>query len=87
MYYVDIYNRVSCACLKDGMSARAAALYFNKDCMTIAKMLRHELSSGCRSSEEPRRPTLDAYVGIIDEILRTDKALIKKQRHTAKRIF
>ena len=30
---------------------------------------------------------LNGYVGVVDEILRTDKALIKKQRHTAKRIF
>ena len=78
MYSVDIYNRVRRACLKDGMSARAAALYFNKDRKTIAKMLRHELPPGYRRSEEPRRTTLDTYVGIIDETLRTDKALIKK---------
>ena len=50
-------------------------------------MLRHELPPGYRRSEAPRRPTLDGYVGVVDEILRTDKALIKKQRHTAKRIF
>jgi len=84
---VDIYSRVRRACLKDGMSAREAARIFNKDRKTIAKMLRHELPPGYRRSEAPRRPTLDGYVGIIDEILRTDKALIKKQRHTAKRIF
>ena len=87
MYCVDIYNRVRRACLKDGMSAREAARYFNKDRKPIAKMLRHALPTGYRSSEAPRRPTLDDYVGVIDEILRTDKALIKKQRHTAKRIF
>ena len=87
MYSVDIYNRVRRACLKDGMSAREAARHFNKDRKTIAKMLRHALPPGYRRSEPPRRPTLDDYVGIIDEILRSDKALIKKQRHTAKRIF
>ena len=87
MYSVDIYSRVRRACLKDGMSSREAARYFNKDRKTIAKMLRHALPPGYRRSEAPRRPTLDAYVGIIDEILCTDKALIKKQRHTAKRIF
>jgi transposase len=87
MYSVDIYSRVRRACLKDGMSAREAARYFNKDRKTIAKMLRHALPPGYRRSEAPRRPTLDDYVGVIDEILRTDKALIKKQRHTAKRIF
>jgi transposase len=87
MYSVDIYSRVRRACLKDGMSAREAARHFNKDRKTIAKMLRHALPPGYRRSEPPRRPTLDDYVGIIDEILRSDKALIKKQRHTAKRIF
>ena len=86
MYSVDIYSRVRCACLKDGMPARATR-YFNKDRKTIAKMLRHELPPGYRHDEPARRPTLDGYVGVIDEILRTDKALIKKPRHTAKRIF
>ncbi len=47
MYSVDIYSRVRRACLKDGMSVRAAARYFNKDRKTIAKMLRHELPSHC----------------------------------------
>ncbi|MFT5272079.1 MAG: hypothetical protein ACI85V_002098, partial [bacterium] len=31
MYSVDIYSRVRRACLKDGMSSREAARYFNKD--------------------------------------------------------
>ena len=87
MYSVDIYSRVRRACLKDGMSAREAARYFNKDRKTIVKMLRHELPPGYQRSEPPRRPTLDGFVGVIDEILRTDKALIKKQQHIAKRIF
>jgi hypothetical protein len=82
MYSVDIYSLVRRACLKDGMSVRAAARYSNKDRKTIAKMLRHELPPGYRLSEPPHRPTFDAYVGVIDEILRSDKALIKKQRHT-----
>ena len=58
MYSVDIYSRVRRACLKDGMSAREAARYFNKDRKTIAKMLRHELPPGYRRSEPPHRPTL-----------------------------
>ena len=87
MYSADIYSRVRRACLKDGMSAREAARFFNKDRKTIAKMLRHELPPGYQRSEPPPRPTLDGFVGVIDEILRTDKSLIKKQRHTAKRIY
>jgi hypothetical protein len=42
---VDIYNRVRRAWLKDGMSAREAARYFNKDRKTIAKMLHHDLTT------------------------------------------
>jgi len=57
MYSVDIYSRVRRACLKDGMSAREAARYFNKDRKTIAKMLRHALPPGYRRSQAPRRPT------------------------------
>ena len=33
-----------------------------------------------------RRPKLDAFTGIIDQILREDQSRPKKQRHTAKRI-
>ena len=77
MYSVDIYSRVRRACLKDGMSAPEAAGYSNKDRKTIAKMLRHELPPGYWRSQAPRRPTLDDHVGVIDEILRTDTALIK----------
>lgn len=87
MYSVDIYSRVRRACLKDGMSAREAARYFNKYRKTIAKMLRHELPPGYQPSEPPRRPTLNDYVGVIDAILRSEEALIKKQRHMSKRIF
>ncbi|HCW83567.1 MAG TPA: hypothetical protein DHC76_06080 [Rhodobacteraceae bacterium] len=87
MYSVDIYSRVRRTCLKDGMSSREAAHYFNTNRKTIAKMLRHELPPGYQRSEPLRRPKLDGFVGVIDQILRTDKALITKQRHTAKRIF
>jgi len=63
MYSVDIYDRVRTACLREGMSSREAARYFNKDRKTLVKMLRHALPLGYRRSETPRLPTLDAYVG------------------------
>jgi hypothetical protein len=72
MYSVDIYSRVRRSCLKDGMSAREAARIFNKDRKTIAKTLVNELPPGCRRSVAPHRSTLDAYSGIIDEMLRSD---------------
>ena len=77
MYFVDIYSRICRACLKDGMSAQEAAYYFNKDRKTIAKMISYELPPRYRCCEAPHRPTLNDYVGVIDEILRADKTLIK----------
>jgi hypothetical protein len=67
MNSAGIYSRVCRAFLKDGMSAREAARYFNKDRKTIAKMLRHALPSGYRRSDAPHFPTLDPYVSVIDD--------------------
>lgn len=87
MYSVEVYNRVRFACLKQGMSQREAARVFGKDRKTIAKMLEHAVPPGYQRKAPPRRPALDGFTGVIDEILRQDQAVIKKQRHTAKRIF
>jgi len=69
MYSVGIYSRVRRACLKDGMSAREAARFFNKDRKTIAKMLRHELPPGYRRREAPHpllgRPPCMPILGLM----------------------
>lgn len=53
----------------------------------MAKILKHSVPPGYRRAAPPRRPKLDPFIAIIDQILDADKARIKKQRHTAKRIF
>jgi hypothetical protein len=42
---------------------------------------------GYRRDKEIRRPKLDGFTGIIDQILDVDKLVPKKQRHTSKRFF
>ena len=42
---------------------------------------------GYQRQRPARRPKLDAWTGVIDQILEQDKTRVKKQRHTAKRIF
>ena len=86
MYSVELYNRVRLACHVKGMSQREAARQFGIDRKTVAKILKHALPPGYRRSKLPSRPKLDAFIPIIDQILEEDKARIKKQRHTAKRI-
>lgn len=87
MYAVELYNRVRLACHVEGMSKSAAARLFNIDRKTVAKILMHSVPPGYRRSKPPVRPKLDTFIPIIDQILEDDKRRLKKQRHTAKRIF
>ena len=87
MYSVDLYVRVRRSCHVEGFSERATARRFGIDRKTVSKILKHKIPPGYRRNKPPKRPKLDAFVGIIDQILEDDKKRIKKQRHTAKRIF
>ena len=86
MYSVDMYSRVRRACHVDGMNNSAAARLFGIDRKTVAKILKHSVPPGYRRAATPSRPKLDPFIPVIDQILEDDKRVIKKQRHTAKRI-
>jgi transposase len=87
MKTVELYARVRHAVQIDGMSRRAAAERFGIDPRTVAKMLKFSVPPGYVRRKPPYRPKLDAFIGVIDEILASDKDRPKKQRHTSKRIF
>ena len=80
---MELYGRVRYAVFVDGMSRREAARIFGINRRTVEKMLRFSIPPGYRRDKAIRRPKLDAYTGIIDEILETDKLVPKKQRHTS----
>jgi transposase len=84
---VDLYSRVRRACHVDGMNKSAAGRLFGIDRKTVAKILKHSVPPGYRRATPPLRPKLDPFIPVIDQILEDDKRVIKKQRHTAKRIF
>jgi transposase len=69
------------------MSGREAARQFGIDRKTVSKILKHSLPPGYRRADQPVRPKLDPFIALVDQILEEDKSRIKKQRHTAKRIF
>ena len=54
---------------------------------TVRKMLAYSVPPGYQRQISPRRPKLEPYTGVIDQILEKDHSAPKKQRHTAKRIF
>ena len=87
MYSVDLYARVRRSCRVEGFSERETARRFGIDRKTVSKILKHRLPPGYRRDGAAARPKLDAFTGIIDQILEEDKHRIKKRRHTAKRIY
>ena len=82
MYRVEMYARVRRACRVEGMSTREASRVFGLGRKT---MLSFSVPPGYRRSMPRRRPKLDAFTGIIDQILEDDRTSHHKQRHTAKR--
>ena len=87
MYRVELYAEVRRSVYVEGLSERAAARRFGLARETVRKMLRYRLPPGYRRTQPIRCPKLDAFTGIIDQILRDDQHRPKKQRHTAKRIW
>ena len=87
MKRVELYGRVRQAVIAKGMSRREAARVFGIDRRTVDKMVAFSVPPGYRRTKPVRRPKLDGFTGIIDQILEADKALPRKQRHTSKRIF
>jgi transposase len=55
--------------------------------VTLKKILAHPEPSGYRLKEPRPKPKIGAYLERIAQIIEEDRALPKKQRHTAKRIY
>ena len=87
MYKVEMYARVRRACMVEGMGIREAAREFGLHRDTVRKMLQYSVPPGYRRRKPARRPKLEPYVGVIDQLLEGDRVAPKKQRHTAKRIY
>jgi len=70
-----------------GMSQREASRHFGISRDTVRKMMAYSVPPGYRRQVPMRRPKLDAFIPIIDGWLEADRAVPRKQRHTAKRVF
>ena len=87
MYRVDVYLRVRRAVMVEGKSIREVSREFGLHRDTVRKMLAYSVPPGYRRQSPPRRPKLEPYTGVIDRILEDDLRRLRKQHHTAKRIF
>src|SRR5260370_7942391 len=86
MYSVEIYGRVRRAVYVEGMSERQVAREFGLARETVRKMLQYAVPPGYRRQQPAKRPKLDAWGGVIDQILEEDRSRPRNQRHPAKRI-
>jgi len=84
---VELYARVRRSVIVEGNSERETARLYGLARETVRKMLRYTAPPGYRRREAARWPKLDAWTGVIDQILEQDQTRAKEQRHTAKRIF
>lgn len=87
MYGVELYRRSRFACHRQGMSQRETALKFGGNRRMVSKALSHSFPLGYRLAMPHRRPKLEPFTGIIDQILEDDNTRVKKQSHAVKRIF
>lgn len=87
MHTVELYAAVRRAVVVEGISEREAARRFGIARMTVRKMLQFAVPPGYRRSKPVRRPKLEPFTALIDQILSEDHQGPKKQRHTALRIY
>ena len=83
---MELYAAVRRSVYVEGWSERAAARRVGLARETVRTMLRYRLPPGYRRQKPIRCPKLEAFTGVIDQILRDDQHRPKKQRHTATRI-
>lgn len=80
--WVEVRRRV----LTGELSKRAACREYEIHWQTLGKILSHSEPPGYQQTK-PRPSIVDPFVPIIEDILKSDRQVHRKQRHTARRIF
>ena len=73
--------------LVEGVSRRQILRETGMHWLTLRKILDHSQPPGYRQHKRRPRQKLGPYLGRIEQILQEDRAMPRKQRHTAKRIW
>ena len=80
--WVEVRRRV----LTGELSKRGACREYKIHWQTLMRILSHSEPPGYQQTKR-RSSKVDAFVPIIEEILKGDQQVHRKQRHTARRIF
>ncbi len=81
--WTEIRRRVLVEGVKKGEILRETGMHWS----TLEKILRYSAPPGYRLQKDRPKPKVGPHLDRIRQILEADKAVPKKQRHTAKRIF
>ena len=84
---MDWWTKIRLAVLREGKSKREVLRRERIHWETLKKILKHPESPGYRLKEPRPKPKIGSYLERIAQIIEEDKALPKKQGHTAKRIY
>ena len=84
---MDQWTEIRRRVLVNKQSKRSVCREFGIHWDTLVKMLEHAEPPGYRERQPRHKPKIGLFLGIIDEILRQDRQVHRKQRHTKKRIF
>lgn len=84
---MEQWNEIRRRVLVEGVSRRQIRRETGMHARTLRKILAHSEPPGYRQQQPRPKKKLGAYVGRIEQILKEDQAMPRKQRHTAKRIW
>jgi len=82
-WWTDVRRKV----LIEQVSKRKVMAEYGIHAKTLEKILSNPEPPGYRMSTPRPRPVTGPFLGRIEEILKQDRDVPRKQRHTAKRIF
>ena len=83
---MEIWVEVRRLVLTGELSKRAACREYEIHWQTLEKILSHSEPPGYQTTK-PRPSIVDPFLPIIEEILKSDRQVHRKQHHTARRIF
>ena len=84
---MEDWNAVRHRVLVDGQSKRSICKEFNLHWDTLAKILGHAEPPGYQMRHPRIKRKLELFRPILEQMLKDDRTVHRKQRHTAQRIF
>ncbi len=84
---MQLWTEVRRRVLAEKLSKRAACEAYGLGWQTLTKILTHEEPPGYRQQRRRKKPRLDPFLPILQQMLIDDLQAPSKQRHTARRIF